>query len=63
MLMRLQFDPRSSDQICSPYTGLIQSYCDAADPYCSNGSDGAVHQSYGSVYGQNALDFVNSLLA
>ncbi|KAL5364370.1 cutinase [Aspergillus floccosus] len=57
------FDPRSGDLSCSPYTNIIQSYCDQADPYCSNGNDGSVHQSYGSVYGQDALEFVNSLLA
>lgn len=57
-----QFDPRPSGQTCSQYAGLIQSYCDQADPYCSNGNDGSVHQSYGRVYGQQALQFVNGKL-
>ncbi|KAL4897337.1 cutinase [Aspergillus ambiguus] len=57
------FDPQSGDLSCSPYTDIIQSYCDQADPYCSNGNDASVHQSYGSVYGQDALDFVNRLLS
>ncbi|PLB53248.1 acetylxylan esterase precursor [Aspergillus steynii IBT 23096] len=56
------FDPRPSGQTCSEYANLIQSYCDQADPYCSNGNDGSVHQSYGKVYGQAALQFVNSKL-
>ncbi|KAL9625033.1 MAG: hypothetical protein Q9160_000762 [Pyrenula sp. 1 TL-2023] len=56
------FDPRPSEQTCAAYASIIQSYCDAADPYCSNGSDAAVHQGYGAEYGQQTLTFVNSKL-
>ncbi|KKY15921.1 putative acetyl xylan esterase [Diplodia seriata] len=54
------FDPEAKE--CTAYADIIQSYCDAADPYCSNGSDASVHQGYGSEYGQDALKFVNSKL-
>ncbi|KAB2574622.1 putative acetyl xylan esterase protein [Lasiodiplodia theobromae] len=55
------FDPEAQE--CTAYADIIQSYCDAADPYCSNGSDASVHQGYGTEYGQAALKFVNSKLA
>lgn len=29
-----------------PSASKVQSYCDAADPYCCNGSDAATHQGY-----------------
>ncbi|KAL9106303.1 MAG: hypothetical protein Q9227_008638 [Pyrenula ochraceoflavens] len=57
------FDPRPSGQTCTAYASEIQSYCDAADPYCSNGSDASVHQGYGTEYGSQALSFVNSKLS
>jgi acetylxylan esterase len=56
------FDARPQGFSCSPYTSKIRSYCDAADPYCSNGNNANVHQGYGSEYGQNALSFVRSKL-
>ncbi|KAH8900349.1 carbohydrate esterase family 5 protein [Thozetella sp. PMI_491] len=56
------FDPRPSGFSC-PSASKIQSYCDAADPYCCNGSDAATHQGYGTEYGQAALTFVNSKLS
>ncbi|THV81505.1 acetylxylan esterase precursor [Aureobasidium pullulans] len=58
----IQFDPRPSGFTCSAYASRIQAYCDAADPYCSNGNNAATHQGYGSEYGQAALKFVNSKL-
>ncbi|CZT25098.1 related to acetylxylan esterase precursor [Ramularia collo-cygni] len=56
------FDPRPSGFSCSIFQARIRSYCDAADPYCCNGSDAAAHQAYGQVYGQDALTFVKSKL-
>ncbi|KAI9713077.1 MAG: 1 carbohydrate esterase [Bogoriella megaspora] len=57
------FDARPNGFTCGDQGSKIQSYCDAADPYCSNGSDASVHQGYGSEYGQQALTFVNSKLS
>ncbi|ROW01370.1 hypothetical protein VMCG_05861 [Cytospora schulzeri] len=56
------FDERSSSFQC-PSASKIQSYCDAADPYCCNGSDANTHQGYGSEYGSQALAFVKSKLS
>ncbi|OBT68397.1 hypothetical protein VE03_02813 [Pseudogymnoascus sp. 23342-1-I1] len=56
------FAPRPSGFQC-PSASKIKSYCDAADPYCCNGNDANTHQSYGSVYGQQALAFINSKLS
>ncbi|KAF2240147.1 carbohydrate esterase family 5 protein [Viridothelium virens] len=56
------FDARPNGFTCGSFSSKIQSYCDAADPYCSNGNDAATHQGYGSEYGQAALTFVNSKL-
>ncbi|KUI55711.1 Acetylxylan esterase 2 [Cytospora mali] len=56
------FDARSSSFQC-PSASKIQSYCDAADPYCCNGSDANTHQGYGSEYGSQALAFVKSKLS
>lgn len=56
-----QFAARESGFSC-PNGSVIQSYCDAADPYCCNGSDESTHQGYGSVYGQDALSFIQSQL-
>ncbi|TVY65764.1 Acetylxylan esterase, partial [Lachnellula suecica] len=53
------FAPRPSGFQC-PSASKIQSYCDAADPYCCNGSNAATHQGYGSEYGQAALTFIKS---
>ncbi|KIJ55989.1 carbohydrate esterase family 5 protein [Sphaerobolus stellatus SS14] len=55
------FAPRPTGFQC-PSASKIQLYCDAADPYCCNGSDAATHQGYGTEYGQAALTFVNSKL-
>ncbi|KAK3902364.1 Acetylxylan esterase 2 [Staphylotrichum tortipilum] len=48
---------------CPEFEDRIQSYCDAADPFCSDGDDPAVHQGYGQQFGQEALDFVVSKIA
>ncbi|KFY08537.1 hypothetical protein V492_06141 [Pseudogymnoascus sp. VKM F-4246] len=56
------FAPRPSGFQC-PSASKIKSYCDAADPYCCNGNDANTHQSYGNVYGQQALAFINSKLS
>ncbi|KAL2107951.1 hypothetical protein VUR80DRAFT_4446 [Thermomyces stellatus] len=55
------FDARPSGFVC-PNASKVQSYCDAADPYCCNGNSQATHQGYVGVYGQQALDFINSKL-
>ena len=62
-MMGEQFDVRPAGQVCTTYSSRIQSYCDASDPYCSNGSNAATHQGYGTEYGQAALNFVNSKLS
>jgi len=38
----------------------IKSYCDAADPYCCNGTDAATHQGYVTEYGSQALAFIKT---
>lgn len=59
----LQFDQRPSSQLsCGQFNSLIQSYCDASDPYCSDGDDPATHEGYGSEYGSAALAFVKTKL-
>jgi len=55
------FAPRPTGFQC-PYASNIQSYCDAADPYCCNGSDANTHQGYATEYGSVALAFVSSKL-
>ncbi|KAK0927937.1 hypothetical protein LTR57_003180, partial [Friedmanniomyces endolithicus] len=40
----------------------IQSYCDATDPYCSNGNNPATHNGYQQEYGAAALKFVKTKL-
>ncbi|KAB8230450.1 cutinase [Aspergillus alliaceus] len=57
------FDPRLTGQICAPYTNIIQSYCDDADPYCSDGDNETLHMNYGQTYGLAALQFVNNQLS
>ncbi|KAH8682531.1 carbohydrate esterase family 5 protein [Xylariales sp. PMI_506] len=56
------FDARTAGFSC-PSASKIQSYCDASDPYCCNGSNAATHQGYGAEYGSAALAFVNSKLS
>jgi len=62
LTQRAQFAPRPAGFQC-PSAAKIQSYCDAADPYCCTGSDAATHQGYATKYGQRALAFVNGRLA
>ncbi|KAF1925489.1 carbohydrate esterase family 5 protein [Didymella exigua CBS 183.55] len=55
------FAARPAGFQCSPAnTSIIQSYCDAADPYCCDGSDADAHQQYVNVYGDRALAFIKS---
>lgn len=56
------FSSRPAGQTCGAYNSKIQSYCDAADPYCCNGNNAATHNGYGAEYGNQALSFVNSKL-
>jgi acetylxylan esterase len=57
------FAARPSGFQCTPYSpSLIQSYCDAPDPYCCNGNDANSHQQYVNKYGQQALTFIKSKL-
>ncbi|KAJ7512569.1 putative acetyl xylan esterase [Mycena galericulata] len=53
------FAPRPVGFQC-PYAANIQSYCDATDPYCCNGSNAATHQGYATEYGAVALTFVEN---
>ncbi|VDC04512.1 unnamed protein product [Peniophora sp. CBMAI 1063] len=55
------FAPRPAGFQC-PYASNIQSYCDAADPYCCNGNDANTHQGYATEYGSVALTFVKNKL-
>jgi len=55
------FAPRPNGFKC-PSAAKIQSYCDAADPYCCNGNDANTHQGYGNKYGQAALSFIRKLV-
>jgi hypothetical protein len=57
----MQFAPRPTGFQC-PYASNIQSYCDAADPYCCNGNDANTHQGYATEYGSVALTFVKNKL-
>ncbi|KAJ5151130.1 uncharacterized protein N7482_010382 [Penicillium canariense] len=56
------FDERPAGFSC-PSASKIQSYCDASDPYCCNGSNAATHQSYGAEYGAQALAFIKIKLS
>ncbi|KAE8449026.1 hypothetical protein EG329_008614 [Mollisiaceae sp. DMI_Dod_QoI] len=56
------FAPRPAGFTC-PSASKIQSYCDAADPYCCNGNDANTHQGYGTEYGQAALRFIEGKLS
>ncbi|KAL5338936.1 cutinase [Aspergillus crustosus] len=51
------FDARPADFVC-PSASKVQSYCDAPDPYCYNGTDSVPHYRYNEVYGEAALRFV-----
>ncbi|KAJ7718231.1 putative acetyl xylan esterase [Mycena metata] len=53
------FAPRPAGFQC-PFASNIQSYCDATDPYCCNGSNAATHQGYAVEYGSVALTFVKN---
>ncbi|KAF2837863.1 carbohydrate-binding module family 1 protein [Patellaria atrata CBS 101060] len=55
------FAPRPAGFVC-PGGAKVQSYCDAADPYCCTGNDANTHQGYGNKYGQAALTFVKGKL-
>lgn len=55
----MQFAPRPTGFQC-PFASNIQSYCDAADPYCCNGNDANTHQGYATEYGAVALTFVKN---
>jgi hypothetical protein len=57
-----QFDERPAGFNC-PSANKIQSYCDASDPYCCNGSNAATHQGYGAEYGAQALTFIKTKLS
>ncbi|KAH8705798.1 Acetylxylan esterase At 0.90 angstrom resolution [Talaromyces proteolyticus] len=56
------FDERPAGFSC-PSASKIQSYCDASDPYCCNGSNAATHQGYGAEYGAQALAFIKTKLS
>ncbi|KAK4460340.1 Acetylxylan esterase 2 [Cladorrhinum samala] len=45
---------------CPLFEDRITSYCDAPDPFCSNGNDEIYHQAYGDVYAKDALAFILS---
>ncbi|KAI0481317.1 Acetylxylan esterase 2 [Xylariaceae sp. FL0804] len=47
---------------CGNYGSKLQSYCDAADPYCCNGDDANTHNGYASEYGSQAVTFVQGLI-
>ncbi|KAJ7045272.1 putative acetyl xylan esterase [Mycena alexandri] len=53
------FAPRPAGFQC-PFASNIQSYCDAMDPFCCNGSNAATHQGYAVEYGSVALTFVKN---
>ncbi|RGP63223.1 acetylxylan esterase 2 [Fusarium longipes] len=56
------FDARPEGFTC-PNADKVQIYCDAEDPFCCNGNDSAHHQQYVTIYGKEALEFVNSKLS
>jgi acetylxylan esterase len=55
------FAARPSGFVCAA-ASKVQSYCDSQDPYCCTGNDANHHQQYVSIYGQQALTFVNNAL-
>ncbi|OAQ59936.1 acetylxylan esterase [Pochonia chlamydosporia 170] len=56
------FDARPASFKC-PNASKIQSYCDSQDPYCCTGNDANHHQQYVSIYGQQAMTFINGKLS
>ncbi|KAI0428546.1 carbohydrate esterase family 5 protein [Xylaria sp. FL1042] len=48
---------------CPAFGDVIRSYCDEADPFCAKGNSSATHQGYGTLYGQDALQFVTQKLS
>ncbi|KAK5107981.1 hypothetical protein LTR62_008875 [Meristemomyces frigidus] len=56
------FDARPASFQC-PGGHKVQSYCDAADPYCCNGNDANTHNGYGAEYGSAALTFIKGKLS
>ncbi|KAI0817271.1 carbohydrate esterase family 5 protein [Xylaria sp. FL0064] len=48
---------------CPTFGNIIRSYCDEADPFCAKGNSSATHQGYGTLYGQDALQFVTQKLS
>ncbi|KAI5926697.1 cutinase-domain-containing protein [Camillea tinctor] len=48
---------------CPAFENIIQSYCDAEDPFCAKGTSMATHQGYGREYGQQAFEFVQKQLS
>lgn len=56
-----KFAARPAGFTCAPASSsIIQSYCDAADPYCCTGNDTNAHQQYVNKYGTQALAFIKS---
>ncbi|KAJ7157425.1 putative acetyl xylan esterase [Mycena filopes] len=53
------FAPRPAGFQC-PFASNIQSYCDAMDPFCCNGSNAATHQGYAVEFGAAATAFVKN---
>ncbi|KAL1838834.1 hypothetical protein VTJ49DRAFT_2191 [Mycothermus thermophilus] len=57
------FAARNRGYVCSTNSASkIQNYCDRQDPYCCTGNDANHHQQYGTIYGQQALNFVRARL-
>jgi acetylxylan esterase len=60
---KFKFAARPAGFQCAPAsTSIIQSYCDAADPYCCTGNDANAHQQYVNKYGSQALTFIKGKL-
>jgi len=57
------FDAKPAGSTCGAFDSAVQSYCDAADPYCCTGSDANTHNQYATEYGADALAFVQSKLS
>ncbi|KAI0022129.1 catalytic core domain of acetyl xylan esterase [Xylariomycetidae sp. FL0641] len=56
------FAARPPGFACLAFEAVIRAYCDAEDPFCSNGTSMATHQGYAQEYGQDALEFVQRQL-
>jgi acetylxylan esterase len=62
-LIKAQFAARPRGFQCTPASpSIIQSYCDASDPYCCTGNDANSHQQYVNKYGQQAMAFIKKLV-